>query len=70
MYPLAIHYYLDYSNNVYMSLIKNKKSTEWLEPLRLNEDDAKAFHVAVSTKPSKEVLEKQVKLFEVAQKLK
>lgn len=53
-----------------MNSIKSKKSTEWLEPLRLDEKDSKAFRVAVSTKPSKEVLEKQVKLFEVAQKLK
>ena len=50
--------------------MKSKKSTEWLEPLRLDEKASKAFYSAVSTKPSKEVLEKQVKLFEIAQKLR
>lgn len=48
----------------------NKKSLEWLKPLELTPNEAKQFHDAVAKEPSREVLEKQVKLFEVAKKLK
>lgn len=48
----------------------NKKSLEWLKPLELTAKEAKVFRDAVAKEPSEEVLEKQVKLFEVAKRLK
>lgn len=49
---------------------KGKKCLEWLEPLTLDSKEAKAFKATVSKKPSADVFVKQIKLFEVAKKLK
>lgn len=51
-------------------MLKSKKSLEWLEPLKLDKKEAQLFHDSVNSKPSEETLAKQVKLFEVARRLK
>ena len=51
-------------------MIKSKKSLEWLEPLRFSENEARQFHEAVNKATPRDILAKQIKLFEVARKLK
>ena len=51
-------------------MLKSKKSLEWLKPLELTTKEARKFYDSVNKEPPRDVLAKQVKLFEVAQKLK
>lgn len=51
-------------------MLKSKKSLEWLEPLKLNKNEAQMFHKSVNNKPNKDILAKQIKLFEVAKRFK